>query len=213
MWWLREPFQIIRDYSFGEYSEMQIELLSWVVTFLWLFFFLLFLPFFLSLSVLPSPSLSLRANLLCSFMPVLLLVWLCCTRFLGLLYRYHELGALQQHRFILWQSWEPEFEIKVSAVCAPSEDSGRQSFSCLFQLLLTPGVPWPVFTSWPRPSSLCLHLHITLSSSLCASYKAHLSVDKGPTPIIHSDLLTQRYLITSANTFFPNKVTVTDRGS
>lgn len=57
------------------------------------------------------------------------------------------------------------------------------------------------------------HLHITLSSSLCASYKAHVSMDKGPTPIIHSDLLTQRYLITSANTFFPNKVTVTDGGS
>lgn len=128
---------------------------------LYLFIYLLFLPSFLGLSVLPSPSLSLRANLLCSFMLVLLLVWLCCARFLGLLYRYHELAALKQHKFILSQSWKPEFEIKVSAGCARSEDS----LSCFFRLLLTPGVPWPVFTSWPHPCSLCLLFSLCLLQS------------------------------------------------
>lgn len=50
-------------------------------------------------------------------------------------------------------------------------------------------------------------------TSLSASCKAHLSVDERPSEIIHSNLLTQRCLITSAKTFFPNEVTVTNPGS
>lgn len=40
-----------------------------------------------------------------------------------------------------------------------------------------------------RPSRLCLH-HLITFASLCASYKALLSVDEGPSKIIHSNLLT-----------------------
>lgn len=163
MWWLHEPFQIIHDYSFGEYSEIQIELLSWVVTFLWIFIYLFIYYFFLPFWVwvfclhLPFPLgricyvHSCLCFSLCGY--AVLVSWGCC--------RYHELAALKQHKFILSQSWKPEFEIKVSAGCARSEDS----LSCFFRLLLTPGVPWPVFTSWPHPCSLCLLFSLCLLQS------------------------------------------------
>lgn len=94
------------------------------------------------------------------------------------------------------------------------EISKGHSVLCLFQVLVAPSIPLACVAS----TLICLHFHFASSSSICIKsllslLQRQLSLKLGPTQIIQNDLFISRYLMTTANTLFPNKITVTVSGN
>ena len=155
-------------------SEVQVELLSWAVTLLWLFYCFAAFWVWVFCSHLPFPlrCICWVRSYLCS--P---LVWLCGFCFLGLFTQVYSLRPGSQSLKSRCQRGAVLHLKTREARPLPASHSfcWLHVFLGLSQLVL-------------RPSSLCLY-HLIAFTSLSASCKAHLSVDEGPSEIIHSNLL------------------------
>lgn len=82
----------------------------------------------------------------------------------------HKLGGFKQQKFILFPFGGQESKQGIGGAGSPPNSLGEDSFlPCLFQLPLTPGIPWTVAVSLQAlpPWSYCLFLFcVKISSSL-----------------------------------------------
>ena len=72
--------------------------------------------------------------------------------------------GLNHYKFTFSRFWKPEVWNQYFRRAELPSEALRECPSCLFQLL---GSPQASVDSWPRPSSLCLHLHVASSMPAC----------------------------------------------
>lgn len=126
---------------------------------------------------------------------------------------YHHLGGFKQQIFIPSWFWRPEARNEGARKLSSFWGLWRRIYSTpLLQYLLVVGSLWHCLGLWLRTPVFASTFTCLLLFTLCPLFfcftQGHLSLDIGT--ILIQDDLTSRSLISSANTFFLNKVTFAD---